>query len=206
MKIKKIRLERFRQFADTTFEVGDFNLLVGPNNCGKTSVLHAIRAFFLLMHGHVRFEGDPPSAKYHRRFLTGAEEVAPTPDIKELWFGLQAGKPLKISVTFEDDATFSVVLRQQFGQLHVSAEDLPKDLTAKKTAKYLGTQVAFIPGLVGVLVAEPYATRGSHGVNRALPVLSSSHSWGEGAGSVLYVGTCRMVLTRGSEGAFKCRS
>jgi Uncharacterized conserved protein len=111
------------------------------------------------MHGHVRFEGDPPSAKYHRRFLTGAEEVAPTPDIKELWFGLQAGKPLKISVTFEDDATFSVVLRQQFGQLHVSAEDLPKDLTAKKTAKYLGTQVAFIPGLVGVLVAEPYATR-----------------------------------------------
>jgi ATPase involved in DNA repair len=48
MKIKKIRLERFRQFADTTFEVGDFNLLVGPNNCGKTSVLHAIRAFFRL--------------------------------------------------------------------------------------------------------------------------------------------------------------
>lgn len=159
MKIRSIRLERFRQFVDTTFEVGNLNLLVGPNNCGKTSILHAIRAFFLLMHGHVRFEGEPPSATYHRRFLTGAEEVAPTPDIRELWYRQQAGKPLRISITFEDGVTFSVVVRQQFGQIHVSAEELPKNLTVAKVSKYLGTQVAFIPGLVGVLVTEPYATR-----------------------------------------------
>jgi ABC-type cobalamin/Fe3+-siderophores transport system ATPase subunit len=159
MMIKKIRLQRFRQFADTTFEVGQqFNLLVGPNNCGKTTILHAIRAFFSLMHGHVRFEGDPVIAAYHRRFLASAEEVAPTPDIKELWHREQAGKTLTISVTFDDDATFSVVMRQQFGQIHVSAEELPTGLTAKKAATYLGTQVAFIPGLVGVLVSEPYST------------------------------------------------
>ncbi len=159
MKIKKIRLQRFRQFADTTFEVGPFNLLVGPNNSGKTSLLHAVRTFFYLMNGHVRFEGDPPAAAYHRRFLSSAEEVAPTPDIKELWYKLQAGKPLTISVTFDDDVTFAVVLRQQFGQIHVSAEELPPKLNASKVTKYLATQVAFIPGLVGVLVNEPYATR-----------------------------------------------
>jgi len=159
MTIKKIRLQRFRQFSDTTFEVGDFNLLVGPNNCGKTSLLHAIRAFFALMHGHVRFEADPPVAKYHRRFLAGTEEIAPTPDIRELWYKQQMGSPLTISVTFTDGVTFSVVMRQQFGQIHVSAEDLPAGLTARKAARYLGTQVAFIPGLVGVLVSEPYATR-----------------------------------------------
>ena len=159
MKIKRFCLQRFRQFADTTFEVGEFNVLVGPNNCGKTSVLHAIRAFFLLMHGHVTVQGDPPVADYHRRFLSGAEEIAPTPDIRELWHSLQAGKPLTISVTFDDDVTFAVVLRQQFGQIHVSAEELPTNLTAKRLSAYLGTQVAFIPGLVGVLVTEPYATR-----------------------------------------------
>lgn len=158
MKIKKIRLQRFRQFSDTTVDVGPFNLLVGPNNSGKTSVLHAIRAFFLLMYGHVRFEGDPPAATYHRRYLTGPEEVAPTPDIKELWFHQEAGKPLSISITFDDEAMFSVVIRQQFGQLHVSAEELPPGLTAGSAAAYLSTQVAFIPGLVGVLVAEPYST------------------------------------------------
>ncbi len=158
MKIKRLRLERFRQFPDTTLEFGDINLLVGPNNCGKTSVLHAVRAFFLLMHGHVRMEGDPPKPVYHKRYLTAAGEVAPAPDLKELWYKQQAGKPLKIAVTFEDDVTFAVVLRQQFGQIHVSTEDLPQSLTAKDVAKYLGTTVAFIPGLVGVLVEEPFAT------------------------------------------------
>jgi ABC-type cobalamin/Fe3+-siderophores transport system ATPase subunit len=158
MKIKRLHLERFRQFEDTTFEFGDTNLLVGPNNCGKTSVLHAIRAFFLLMHGHVRFEGDPPKAGYHKRYLTSAEEVAPAPDLRELWHKQQAGKPLKISVTFENDVLFAAVLRQQFGQIHVSAEDLPSGLTAKNVTRYLGSTVAFIPGLVGVLVEEPFAT------------------------------------------------
>jgi ABC-type cobalamin/Fe3+-siderophores transport system ATPase subunit len=156
MKIKTIRLERFRQFSNTTFHVGDFNLLVGPNNCGKTTLLHAIRSFFLLMNGHVRFDG--PVAQYHRRFLASAEEIAPTPDIRELWYKQATAKPLTISLTFDDEVPFSVVLRQQFGQIHVSAEDLPHKLTASKAATYLGTKVAFIPGLVGVLVTEPYAT------------------------------------------------
>lgn len=158
MKIKKLRLERFRQFADTTFEFGDINLLVGANNSGKTTVLHAIRAFFLLMHGHVLFQGNPPQAEYHKRYLGSAAEVAPAPDLRELWFKQQAGKPLKITVTFDDDVSFVVVLRQQFGQIHVSTEDLPANLTATAIAGYLGPTVAFIPGLVGVLVEEPFAT------------------------------------------------
>jgi len=158
MKIKKLHLERFRQFADTTFEFGDVNLLVGANNSGKTTVLHAIRAFFLLMHGHVQIQGTPPKAEYHKRYLASAGEVAPAPDLRELWHKQQAGKPLKLTVTFEDDVSFAVVLRQQFGQIHVSAEDLPPNLTAEDIVGYLGSTVAFIPGLVGVLVEEPFAT------------------------------------------------
>ncbi|MEQ8460624.1 MAG: AAA family ATPase [Sandaracinaceae bacterium] len=158
MKLKSIQLERFRQFKDTTFEFGDVNVLVGPNNSGKTSVLHAIRAFFGLMHGHVRFEGTPPRAKYHRRFLAGPEEVAPAPDLRELWHQQQVGQPLKLKATFTDGAEFVVMLRQQFGQIHVSTEPLPAGLTAAKATAYLGQPVAFIPGLVGVLVEEPFAT------------------------------------------------
>lgn len=158
MKIRTIQLERFRQFRNTTFKVGDFNLLVGPNNSGKTTLLHAIRAFFLLMSGHVRVEGDPPKPAYHRRFLSSAEEIAPTPEIRELWYKQQAGKPLTISVTFDDDTSFSVILKQQFGQIHVSAADLPPKLKSDRIARYLDITVAYIPGLVGVLVAEPYAT------------------------------------------------
>ena len=158
MKIQSIKLERFRQFDNSTFEVGGFNVLVGPNNSGKTSLLYAIRSFFLLMSGHVKVTGDPPKTDYHRRFLSSAEEIAPTPDIRELWYNQQAGKPINITITFEDDTAFGLVLRQQFGQMHVSTSSLPVGLSSKKISSYLDMPVAFIPGLVGVLVSEPYAT------------------------------------------------
>lgn len=157
-KIISIHLQKFRQFADTQIITRDFNLLVGPNNCGKTTILHAIKTFFLLMHGHVRFEGTPPKPKYHKRFLSSAEEIAPTPDTKELWYNQKIGKPISISITFDDDVSFGLSLRQQFGQIHVSAEDLPEGITAQTLKSYLGLEVAFIPGLVGVLVSEPYST------------------------------------------------
>ena len=111
------------------------------------------------MHGHVRFEGNPPTAHYHKRFLTSLEEIVPVPDLNELWYKQQSGKkPLKMTVTFEDDTNFSVILRKQFGQIHVSAEDLPQGLTSEDVTRYLGSTFAYIPGLVGVLVEEPFAT------------------------------------------------
>jgi ABC-type cobalamin/Fe3+-siderophores transport system ATPase subunit len=157
-KIKSIHIQRFRQFEDTVLHVGDFNLLVGPNNCGKTTILHALKSFFFLMHGHINFNGTPPKPIYHRRFLSSAEEIAPTPDIKELWYNQQTGKPLTIKITFDDDVTFGLSLKSQFGQIHVSADDIPEGVTASTLRSYLGLEVAFIPGLVGVLVSEPYAT------------------------------------------------
>jgi len=158
MKLISITLERFRQFQHTTVHFGDFNVIVGPNNSGKTTVLHAIRAFFSLMRGHVRIEGTPPKPAYHRRFLSGVEELVPTPDQRELWFEKRAGSPCKITATFDDGVPFSVVLKQQFGQVHVSAGTIPKNLTAAQITRYFAANIAFIPGLVGVLVDEPYAT------------------------------------------------
>ena len=80
------------------------------------------------MHGHVELDGDPPEPIYHRRFLSDAEDIAPTPDIQELWKKRQAGE-LKIEITYEDDISFGLILRRQFGQIHVSADDLPNELT-----------------------------------------------------------------------------
>ncbi|NMB80872.1 MAG: AAA family ATPase [Ignavibacteria bacterium] len=155
--IKQVRLQRFRQFSDLTINFDKFNILVGPNNSGKTTILHAIRSFFSLMNGHVKFEGNPIKAQYHRRYLSGAEEIAPTPDIRELWYEQKTGKPILIDVTFFDGKKFGVSLKQQFGQLHVSADTLPDGLTAKEMSEYFGVEVAFIPGLVGVLVTEPFS-------------------------------------------------
>lgn len=40
--IRRIRLQDFKTHADTTVELGRLTVLVGPNGCGKTSVLSAL--------------------------------------------------------------------------------------------------------------------------------------------------------------------
>jgi predicted ATPase len=49
--IKKLRVKNFKKFADETFEFNDdINILVGDNECGKSSVLEAIELCLNLSH------------------------------------------------------------------------------------------------------------------------------------------------------------
>jgi len=46
VQIKTIRLHNFRSIEDATLAFGNYTLLVGQNNAGKTSVLTALRVFY----------------------------------------------------------------------------------------------------------------------------------------------------------------
>ena len=46
MKIKAITIHNFRGILDTTFSVYNYSLIVGANNCGKTTIADAIRCFY----------------------------------------------------------------------------------------------------------------------------------------------------------------
>jgi putative ATP-dependent endonuclease of the OLD family len=46
MKIKTIRLERFRSFEDETISLNRYSCFVGPNGVGKSSVLASLNVFF----------------------------------------------------------------------------------------------------------------------------------------------------------------
>ncbi|MEK7600310.1 MAG: AAA family ATPase [Patescibacteria group bacterium] len=46
MKIKSIEIENFRSIVEAKFQVNDFNIFVGQNNCGKTNFFEAIEYFF----------------------------------------------------------------------------------------------------------------------------------------------------------------
>ena len=49
--IKKLHVKNFKKFADETFEFNDdINILVGDNECGKSSVLEAIELCLNLCH------------------------------------------------------------------------------------------------------------------------------------------------------------
>ena len=46
MKISHIAIHNFRGIHDGKLNLFDYNLLVGPNNAGKSTIIDAIRAFY----------------------------------------------------------------------------------------------------------------------------------------------------------------
>ncbi|MFC4271678.1 AAA family ATPase [Sneathiella chungangensis] len=46
MKISKIEIHNFRSIIDAVFHLNDYNILVGPNNAGKSAFINAIRAVY----------------------------------------------------------------------------------------------------------------------------------------------------------------
>jgi putative ATP-dependent endonuclease of the OLD family len=46
MRLEKVRIQNFRSFKDETVEFDAYTCLVGPNGCGKSTVLTALNVFF----------------------------------------------------------------------------------------------------------------------------------------------------------------
>lgn len=66
--IKKLRVKNFKKFADETFEFNDdINILVGDNECGKSSVLEAIELCLNYCH-----RGRPPSPEVMAELFNSA--------------------------------------------------------------------------------------------------------------------------------------
>ena len=117
--IRALQLEGYRGFE--SFDLCDLkrvNLLVGKNNCGKTSILEAVN--FLVS------KGNPfvLTGSAHRRGETGFLDVAETsapytrdvlPDVSHLFFGR----------SMEPGATFRISSDEGFGLLLVELLSLP---------------------------------------------------------------------------------
>jgi putative ATP-dependent endonuclease of OLD family len=46
MKIDSVSVHNFRSFLNVTFSMHDYTMLVGTNNCGKSTLINAIRIFY----------------------------------------------------------------------------------------------------------------------------------------------------------------
>ncbi len=159
--ITEIRVKRFKKFKNNALVASTYNVLVGANNSGKTSLLHAIRLFFFAVAG--KFSGDPRKVKFHKRYVR-LDEILPISDPQELWFNCVKGSTkatrVVIEIEFQNGLTIEVLFASRFGQVHVDANITknPKNLSGAQINKAIEHKIAFIPGLVGILPQEPYVT------------------------------------------------
>lgn len=159
--IKSIHLKRFRKFQDNTLSVSLRNVLVGANNSGKTSILHALRLFFLSVSGE--FSGPANGISFHKRYIS-IDEILPVADSEEVWTDRQKGNTkstgIIIEILFASGLKVEAVFTHRFGQVHVDADitENPKGLSGDQVNSAIDHKLAFIPGLVGILPQEPYVT------------------------------------------------
>ena len=159
--IRAIRVKRFKKFKDNDLTASDHNVLVGANNSGKTSLLHAVRLFFFAASGE--FSGAAGNVKFHKRYVR-LDEILPVSDPQELWFNCVKGSLKRtrvvIEIDFQTDLEVEVSFTYRFGQVHVDASVTknPKNLSGSQINDAIEHKIAFIPGLVGILPQEPYVT------------------------------------------------
>ena len=61
MRLESVSVKRYRSAENVELSnIGDLNVLIGKNNAGKSTILTAMRAFFLCLRGGSVVTLDPP--------------------------------------------------------------------------------------------------------------------------------------------------
>jgi predicted ATPase len=120
MKIKRIQIQNFRSFQDETITLNRYSCFVGPNGCGKSTVLCALNIFF-------------------------REQASSATDVVELesedYFAEKTSEPIRITVTFDElgeRAKSDLAAYFRNGELVVTAEAIFDEGTRRGTVRHYG--------------------------------------------------------------------
>lgn len=153
MKLTKLKVKSFKKIESVEIPLADVNILVGPNGCGKSSIIQAIHLGCCVMR-----QADRVDAK--KTSTVGVDELdyLPTDDYKTLGHGAnwgnQAGSPSsKVTLFFEDHATVelqaSCTLRSARNAGISITGSVPTELSSRlRTKKKFFS--AYIPGISGI--------------------------------------------------------
>jgi len=112
--IRKLEVRNFKRFRHATFELDDQIVMVGPNNCGKTTVLQAIALWAEAWHhwiqddeasGWLRGESEDAmrmgDGGYVPTLLDGVHSVAVT-TLAHLWHDREVSEPIVLAIHTEE--------------------------------------------------------------------------------------------------------
>ncbi len=112
MNLEYLKLVSFKGFTEFDVPLKQFTCLVGPNNGGKTSVLHAVQLLFDILrfalgngtkpdYENVRWEANP--TQILQRLTFG--------DPDAVWLGKRTSEPCRIEATLSQRVSIELVIK-----------------------------------------------------------------------------------------------
>lgn len=153
IKLKRLKVERFKKIRNVELELADVNILVGANGSGKSSIIQAVHLACCVMRQADRVDSS-------RTSTVGVDvlDYLPTDDYKTLGHNSQWGNNAgtsssKVTLTFSTDSGTDV---QAYCELRSARNagisilgSVPSDLTQilRKQKSFFS---AYIPGISGI--------------------------------------------------------
>ena len=162
MRLTSVSIQRFKRVNTCNFAVDRLNVLVGPNNCGKTSIVQAMHFAFTTMQS-LNISNKWPGANQKGVTISRSELVyLPSNDPYSLGMGGQlrenSDNAIEIEFTFADGEQTAVVLRK--GRI----TNVLVEPTNSEYARTLSTlekpYSVYSPGLAGIARSENYVSDG----------------------------------------------
>jgi len=159
--VERLRVKNLKGLLDLEVEFDKFNVLVGSNNCGKSTILQAIDLSFRLMQYHVEFQRSVLAKPRAGRRVV--DEMLPVADPKDFWFErrIRVGNeriPVTIGVDLKGGLQFTFEIRRLWGGTNSRMIQFPQGLEEELMRDILARRPALIPASVGVVTREEYRT------------------------------------------------
>ena len=159
--LRRVETRNFKVFGDQVFDLPEHLVVVGPNNCGKTSLLQAIAAWSEVANHW--FETNPDFARHGDGTYPAAElnllnfNAAPLPEFPHLWRNQLVNEPIRLSLeTAGWDVGFEIVWSgAQLAHIRPAEEVSEESLEAVREHP---PTVVYVPPVSRLPVTEPPLT------------------------------------------------
>jgi predicted ATPase len=154
-RLTGLTLRNFKGFEEVHVELADFNVLVGSNNSGKSTILQAIKLGHLLLLQHFP-ESEGGRAQVGR---TLPAAVLPVAEPRDLWFEKRwrrGNAPVfcEIHLHFDGGLKFAFGLRLLYGAVNSRLLDSPPLLDPEDLDRVRAMSPVLVPSSVGIVSHE----------------------------------------------------
>lgn len=162
MKIRKLHVENLKCLSNHDIEFQDFDLLIGPNMCGKSTVLQALSVFQFCLSATLVKRKNPDGGEGIRFKNTGFGQdqftAIPVSTPLDLWTDrLQMRNKgqvlIKIEVIFDNGGAVTMEIGLPHNRFSVHPTTTLTDLS-----ELTRVSIVSVPSFAGLLVKEQYLT------------------------------------------------